>query len=185
MTFDGRNIMALDENRLRGFRGRGAAMIFQDPMTSLNPVLTIGQQIGEAIETHFGASKREARRPTIELLRQVGIPYAERRIHDYPHQFSGGMRQRVMIAMALSCKAQSTRLGITGVPVGRAGRVRTNPACPPRASGPARSTPALAPCSRARRTPRSHPAHRPAPAAGPGPSPRHLRAPPSCCHRPI
>jgi len=77
--------------------------VFQDPMTSLNPVLTIGQQVGEALELHLGMSKREARKRTIELLEMVGIPEAAERVDDYPHQFSGGMRQRVMIAMALSC----------------------------------------------------------------------------------
>jgi oligopeptide/dipeptide ABC transporter ATP-binding protein len=79
-------------------------MIFQDPMTSLNPVLTIGRQIREALETHFGNSRKEAQRRAVELLDQVGIPEARRRVDDYPHQFSGGMRQRAMIAMALACE---------------------------------------------------------------------------------
>jgi oligopeptide transport system ATP-binding protein len=79
-------------------------MIFQDPMTSLNPVLTIGRQIREALETHFGLNKREAEKRATELLDHVGIPGADQRIRDYPHQFSGGMRQRAMIAMALACK---------------------------------------------------------------------------------
>jgi len=78
-------------------------MIFQDPMTSLNPVLTIGRQVSEALELHMGMDKSQARDRTIELLEMVGIPQAEQRIDDYPHQFSGGMRQRVMIAMGLSC----------------------------------------------------------------------------------
>jgi oligopeptide/dipeptide ABC transporter ATP-binding protein len=79
-------------------------MIFQDPMTSLNPVLTVGRQIREAIETHFGVSRKEAEARTVALLEQVGIPEARRRARDYPHQFSGGMRQRAMIAMALACE---------------------------------------------------------------------------------
>jgi oligopeptide/dipeptide ABC transporter ATP-binding protein len=79
-------------------------MIFQDPMTSLNPVMTIGRQIVEPLETHFGMARRPAMRRAIELLEQVGIPSAKERIHDYPHQFSGGMRQRAMIAMALACE---------------------------------------------------------------------------------
>ena len=88
---------------MRRVRGNEIAMIFQDPMTSLNPVLTIGSQISEAIELHLKLSKRDAFARTIEMLRLVRIPSAEKRVRDYPHQFSGGMRQRVMIAMALSC----------------------------------------------------------------------------------
>jgi peptide/nickel transport system ATP-binding protein len=84
-------------------RGNEIAMIFQDPMTSLNPVYTVGDQIVEAIVTHEQASKQEAKRRAIELLREVGIPNPQQRVDDYPHQFSGGMRQRAMIAMALSC----------------------------------------------------------------------------------
>ena len=79
-------------------------MIFQDPMTSLNPVLTIGRQIREALETHFGMDRKEAEATAAELLDRVGIPSAKMRLKDYPHQFSGGMRQRAMIAMALACK---------------------------------------------------------------------------------
>ena len=85
-------------------RGREIAMIFQDPMTSLNPVLTIGKQIREALQKHFGLSKRDADARVVELLDRVGIPGAKARAKDYPHQFSGGMRQRAMIAMALACK---------------------------------------------------------------------------------
>jgi oligopeptide transport system ATP-binding protein len=84
-------------------RGNHISMIFQDPMTSLNPVLKIGDQIGEALQLHMGMSKSEARKRSIELLKQVGIPMAEERVDQYPHQLSGGMRQRVMIAMGLSC----------------------------------------------------------------------------------
>ncbi|MBM3505561.1 MAG: ABC transporter ATP-binding protein [Alphaproteobacteria bacterium] len=104
IRFDGIDVMALDVAGLRRLRGKNVAMIFQDPMTSLNPVLTIGLQLGETLQTHLGLSVRAARRRARELLEMVGIPEAERRLGDYPHQFSGGMRQRVMIAMALSCR---------------------------------------------------------------------------------
>jgi oligopeptide/dipeptide ABC transporter ATP-binding protein len=102
--FEGRDLIRQSDRALRGIRGREIAMIFQDPMTSLNPVLTIGRQIREALETHFGMRKKEAEARAAELLDRVGIPSAEARIHDYPHQFSGGMRQRAMIAMALACR---------------------------------------------------------------------------------
>src|SRR5512137_2825733 len=101
--FGGRDLIKISDDEMRSVRGNKIAMIFQDPMTSLNPVLTIGQQVGEALELHLGMSKSEARQRTIELLEMVGIPLAADRIDDYPHQFSGGMRQRVMIAMGLSC----------------------------------------------------------------------------------
>ena len=91
------------EPELRKIRGGRIAMIFQEPMTSLNPVFTIGQQIGEAVRLHQGVGRAEARNRAIEMLRKVKIPAPERRVDEYPHQMSGGMRQRVMIAMALSC----------------------------------------------------------------------------------
>jgi oligopeptide/dipeptide ABC transporter ATP-binding protein len=103
VLYQGRNLLELSEDELQAIRGNELAMIFQDPMTSLNPVYTIGEQIIEAIRVHQGASKQVARRRAVELLRQVGIPNAETRVDDHPHQFSGGMRQRAMIAMALSC----------------------------------------------------------------------------------
>jgi oligopeptide transport system ATP-binding protein len=103
VTFDGRDLLRLSDRQLRGIRGKDIAMIFQDPMTSLNPVLTIGRQIREALQAHLGMNKKEALDRAAELLDRVGIPRATERIGDYPHQFSGGMRQRAMIAMALSC----------------------------------------------------------------------------------
>jgi oligopeptide/dipeptide ABC transporter ATP-binding protein len=102
--FAGRDLLALSDRQLRRIRGKDVAMIFQDPMTSLNPVLTIGRQIREALETHFGMKRKDAERRAAELLDRVGIPEAPRRARDYPHQFSGGMRQRAMIAMALACE---------------------------------------------------------------------------------
>jgi peptide/nickel transport system ATP-binding protein len=97
----GENLLTMNSRRLRDIRGNEIAMIFQDPMTSLNPVHKIGQQLGEAMRLHEDVSKRQAKSRALDLLKAVGIPRAERRIDDYPHQFSGGMRQRVMIAMAL------------------------------------------------------------------------------------
>jgi peptide/nickel transport system ATP-binding protein len=99
--FNGEDLLTASPGRLREIRGNDIAMIFQDPMTSLNPVHSIGKQLVEAVILHQEVSKEQARRRALELLKQVGIPRAERRIDDYPHQFSGGMRQRVMIAMAL------------------------------------------------------------------------------------
>jgi oligopeptide/dipeptide ABC transporter ATP-binding protein len=104
IRFEGEELLALDEPRMRAIRGAKIAMVFQEPMTSLNPVFTIGNQIGEAIRLHQRTDRAETRRRTIEALRMVGIADPERRIDDYPHQLSGGMRQRVMIAMALACR---------------------------------------------------------------------------------
>ena len=101
---EGRELLRLKDRELRRLRGRQIAMIFQDPMTSLNPVLTIGRQLREPLETHFGLSRKEATARAAELIDRVGIPSAQARISDYPHQFSGGMRQRAMIAMALACE---------------------------------------------------------------------------------
>jgi oligopeptide/dipeptide ABC transporter ATP-binding protein len=103
-TFGGRDLLRLRDRELRKVRGRQISMIFQDPMTSLNPVLTIGRQIREALETHFGMKRRPAAERAAELLDRVGIPSPAARLSDYPHQFSGGMRQRAMIAMALACR---------------------------------------------------------------------------------
>ena len=103
MEFDGKDLTTLSEKEYREMRGNDMAMIFQEPMTSLNPVYRIGDQIVEAIRTHEKISKKEALTRAIDLLRKVGIPSPEARVRDYPHQMSGGMRQRVMIAMALAC----------------------------------------------------------------------------------
>ena len=102
--FGGRDLLKMRDDQLRKVRGREIAMIFQDPMTSLNPVLTIGRQIREPLQTHFDMDKNQANARAAELLDQVGIPSAKARLKDYPHQFSGGMRQRAMIAMALACE---------------------------------------------------------------------------------
>ena len=104
IIFNDRNITDLSEKEMNRLRGNEIAMIFQDPMTSLNPVLTIGTQIQESLFLHKKLTKQQARQRAIELLKLVGIPSAEMRLDDYPHQFRGGMRQRVMIAMALSCE---------------------------------------------------------------------------------
>jgi oligopeptide transport system ATP-binding protein len=106
VMFEGRDLLKMGADEVRDIRGNKIAMIFQDPMTSLNPVLTIGRQVSEALELHLGMDRKEARRRTVELLEMVGIPEAVDRVDDYPHQFSGGMRQRVMIAMGLSCNPQ-------------------------------------------------------------------------------
>jgi len=103
IVFDGRNLLELDEDRMRAVRGDDIAMIFQDPMTSLNPVFTVGEQIAEAIRLHRQVSSREAWEMAVEGMRDVAIPAPELRAGSYPHEMSGGMRQRVMIAMALAC----------------------------------------------------------------------------------
>jgi oligopeptide/dipeptide ABC transporter ATP-binding protein len=104
VVFKGRDLLSLDEEAMRRVRGREIAMIFQEPMTSLNPVLTIGRQMTEGLETHLGMTPTAARARAAELLSMVGIPDPARRLAQYPHQFSGGMRQRMMIAMALACQ---------------------------------------------------------------------------------
>ncbi|AAD35586.1 MAG: peptide transporter ATP-binding protein [Thermotoga sp.] len=104
IIFKGRNLLELSENEMRKIRGKEIAMIFQEPMVALNPVFTIGDQIMEAIILHQNVSEKEARKMAIDLLRKVGIPEPEKRVDEYPHQLSGGMRQRAMIAMALSCR---------------------------------------------------------------------------------
>jgi len=103
IIFKGRNLLSLAEEEMRRTRGREIGMIFQEPMTSLNPVLTIGRQLTETLETHLGMTGAQAQARAVELLSLVGIPDGARRLRQYPHQFSGGMRQRIMIAMALSC----------------------------------------------------------------------------------
>jgi oligopeptide/dipeptide ABC transporter ATP-binding protein len=103
VLFDGKDLLKLSDAEMREMRGDDIAMIFQDPMTSLNPVFTVGEQIAEALRLHRKMSRKEARLATIEAMREVAIPDPSRRLDDYPHQLSGGMRQRVMIAMALAC----------------------------------------------------------------------------------
>ncbi|WP_338662747.1 ABC transporter ATP-binding protein [Pararoseomonas sp. SCSIO 73927] len=103
VRFQGRDLLKLSDKEMRGIRGNDISMIFQEPMTSLNPVLTVGRQIGETLRLHQGLNKAQAEAKAVEMLKLVGIPAPERRVREYPHQLSGGMRQRVMIAMALAC----------------------------------------------------------------------------------
>jgi len=103
IRFRGEDLLALPEEKLRWVRGRHLSMVFQEPMTSLNPVYTVGEQIAEGVRLHQGLSRAAAREHSVEMLRRVGIPAPEQRVDSYPHQLSGGMRQRVMIAMALAC----------------------------------------------------------------------------------
>jgi len=103
IRFDGKNLLELSETEMESIRGNAISMIFQEPMTSLNPLFTVGRQVSEAIALHQGLSRRDALDKAVEMLRRVYIPEPEKRVHAYPHQLSGGMRQRVMIAMALSC----------------------------------------------------------------------------------
>ncbi len=103
ILFDGRDLLKLSNAEMRAVRGNDVAMIFQDPMTSLNPVFTVGEQIAEALRLHRKLSRKDARQTAIDAMREVSIPDPEMRANDYPHQLSGGMRQRVMIAMALAC----------------------------------------------------------------------------------
>src|SRR2546428_7976347 len=103
ILFDGKNLLSLSDREMRQIRGDDIAMIFQDPMTSLNPVFRVGEQIAEALRLHRKLSRKDARAAAIEAMQEVAIPDPVRRVDDYPHQLSGGMRQRVMIAMALAC----------------------------------------------------------------------------------
>jgi peptide/nickel transport system ATP-binding protein len=104
VLFNGVDLLPLSLDRIRQMRGSEISMIFQEPMTSLNPVFTVGEQIAEVIRVHQGLGKKGASEQAVEMLKRVGIPSPERRVHDYPHQMSGGMRQRIMIAIALSCR---------------------------------------------------------------------------------
>lgn len=103
IVFDGKDLLKVSEEEIRHIRGNRIAMVFQEPTTSLNPVLTVSRQLSESLELHRGLDKRAAAEEAVKLLKLVGIPDAERRVSDYPHQFSGGMQQRIMIAMGLAC----------------------------------------------------------------------------------
>ncbi|MBW2613442.1 MAG: ABC transporter ATP-binding protein [Deltaproteobacteria bacterium] len=106
IRFNGTNLLELSEKEMRKIRGNRISMIFQEPMTSLNPVFSVGDQVGEVIRLHRNLSSRETHSRVVDMFKRVGIPAAEKRLDDYPHQMSGGMRQRVMIAMALACNPQ-------------------------------------------------------------------------------
>lgn len=106
INYKGKNLLKLPEKEMEAIRGNEIAMIFQDALTSLNPVYTIGNQIAESIMAHSDLNKKEAYEKAVEMLRLTGIPSPEKRIHEYPHEISRGMRQRAMIAMALSCRPQ-------------------------------------------------------------------------------
>jgi len=106
ILFEGKDLLKLNQNKMRKIRGNGISMIFQDPMISLDPVFTIGEQLSETIILHKNVGKREAIKQSIDMLKKVGIPLPEQRINEYPHQLSGGMRQRIMIAIALSCNSK-------------------------------------------------------------------------------
>jgi peptide/nickel transport system ATP-binding protein len=106
VLYQGENLLKVSNSRMQAIRGNEISMIFQDPLSSLNPVFTVGDQIAETLLLHQKISKKEARKKAIELLKLTGIPAAEQRVHEYPHQLSGGMRQRIMIAIALACRPQ-------------------------------------------------------------------------------
>ena len=106
ILFEGRDLLALPEREMRALRGKSIGMVFQEPMTSLNPVYTVGRQVSEVLELHEHLSRKDAQARAVELLKMVGIPAPEQRVDSYPHELSGGMRQRVMIAMAIACRPQ-------------------------------------------------------------------------------
>jgi len=106
IVFNGRDLLGLPAREMRTLRGAEIAMIFQEPMTALNPVIDVGDQVAEALRLHRGMGRREARARSVSLLAEVGIPEAERRARSYPHELSGGMRQRIMIAMAIACEPE-------------------------------------------------------------------------------